>query len=185
MTSSVIRTSIQWKTELPFNGRLNFHSMEDQTSLQAKESDRSGGAFGALGGALVLKSSLGEASMRTDLVEGRTTSRRATWLQLPRFPTPNGNVPAFPQTDFHLWRNENRHFALYLPGCGDFNARRIGEPPISDGSQRGSANATPYALRRSTTENDRVVQPDLKLGRCPRPRTRVNHKRLAGIRGMG
>ena len=56
-------------------------------------------------------------------------SRRATWLQMPRFPTPNRNVPAFPQTDFHLWRNENRHFALYLLGCGDFNARRIGEPP--------------------------------------------------------
>ena len=80
--------------------------------------------------------------MRTDLVEGRTTSRRATWLQLPRFPTPNGNVPAFPQTDFngnvpafpqtdfHLWRNGNLHFTLYLKGHGDSHTRKIGKPPI-------------------------------------------------------
>ena len=53
-------------------------------------------------------------------------SRRATWLQLPRFPTPNGNVPAFPQTDFHLWRNGNLHFTLYLKGHGDSRARKIG-----------------------------------------------------------
>ena len=57
-------------------------------------------------------------------------SRRATWLQLPRFPTPNGNVPAFPQTDFHLWRNGNLHFTLYLKGHGDSHTRKIGEPPI-------------------------------------------------------
>ncbi len=43
---------------------------------------------------------------------------------------PNGNASAFPQTDFHLRRNENRHFTLYLQGCGDFHASKNGEPPI-------------------------------------------------------
>ena len=41
----------------------------------------------------------------------------------------------------------------------------------SDGCQKGSANATPYALRHPTPGNDRVVQFDLELGHCPRPRT--------------
>lgn len=59
-------------------------------------------------------------------------SRRATWLQLPRFPTPNGNVPAFSQTDFHLWRNGNLHFTLYLKGHGDSHTRKIGEPPTGN-----------------------------------------------------
>ena len=49
--------------------------------------------------------------------------------QLPRFPAPNGNAFAFPQTDFHLRRNENLHFTLYLEGHGDSPARKIGEPP--------------------------------------------------------
>ena len=55
----------------------------------------------------------------------------------------------------------------------------------SDGCQRGSATAPPYALRHPTSGNDRIVQFDLELGRCPRPRMCANHRRLTGIRGMG
>ena len=41
----------------------------------------------------------------------------------------HGNAPAFPQPDFHLPQNENRHFTLCLQGCARFHARKIGEPP--------------------------------------------------------
>ena len=36
---------------------------------------------------------------------------------------------AFPQADFHLRQNRNRHFTLYSQGHDDFYARKIGEPP--------------------------------------------------------
>ena len=86
---------------------------------------------------------------------GGTISRRATWLQLPRFPTPNGNVPAFPQTDFHLWRNGNLHFTLYLKGHGDSHTRKIGEPP----THARSTYEEPPSRRR-------------RLGGTPRPTLR-------------
>ena len=62
-----------------------------------------------------------------DLPEGSHVHMHV--LQLPRSPAPNGNVSAFPQTNFHLRRNENLHFTLYLQGCSDFHAPKIGEPP--------------------------------------------------------
>ena len=33
------------------------------------------------------------------------------------------------QAIFQLSQNENQHFTLYLRGCGDFHARKNGEPP--------------------------------------------------------
>ena len=63
-----------------------------------------------------------------DLPEGSHVHMHV--LQLPRSPAPNGNVSAFPQTNFHLRRNENLHFTLYLQGCSDFHAPKIGEPPM-------------------------------------------------------
>ena len=55
--------------------------------------------------------------------------RRNRRLQTPRFPAPYGNASAFPQTYFHLRRNGNRHFTLYLQRHDDFYARKIREPP--------------------------------------------------------
>jgi len=41
----------------------------------------------------------------------------------------HGNVSALLRPDFHLRRSANRHFTLCLQGCGNFHARKIGEPP--------------------------------------------------------
>ena len=79
-----------------------------------------------------------------DLPEGSHVHMHV--LQLPRSPAPNGNVSAFPQTNFHLRRNENLHFTLYLQGCSDFHAPRIGEPP---------RNAIPRKLMRRRVDAPR------------------------------
>ena len=76
--------------------------MEDQTSLQAKESDRSGGAFGALGGALVLKSSLGKASIRTDLVDGRNDESQGDLASVAAIPDTERKRPSVPADGFSL-----------------------------------------------------------------------------------
>jgi hypothetical protein len=70
---------------------------------------------------------------------------------LPRFPTPNGNVPAFPQTDFHLWRNGNLHFTLYLKGHGDSHTRKIGKPPTKQ-------QFTLYSLVECLTQRRREAE---------------------------
>ncbi len=47
------------------------------------------------------------------------------------FRPPHRNGSTFPQPNFHLAQNENRHFTLCLQGCGGFHARKIGEPPTT------------------------------------------------------
>ena len=76
--------------------------MEDQTSLQAKERDRSGGALGTLGGTLVLKSSLGEASMRTDLVDVRNDEAQGDLASVAALPDTERKRPSVPADGFSL-----------------------------------------------------------------------------------
>ena len=88
------RTSIQWKTELPFNGRPDFTSSERARPLW--------GALGTLGGALVLKSSLGEASMRTDLVDGRNDESQGDLASVSAIPDTERKRASVPADGFSL-----------------------------------------------------------------------------------
>ena len=88
--------------------------MEDQTSLQAKERDRSGGAFGTLGGALVLKSSLGKASIRTDLVDGRNDESQGDLASVAAIPDTERKRPSVPADGFSLmekWKSPLHHLS--------------------------------------------------------------------------
>ena len=76
-----------------------------------------------------MKSSLGETSIRTDLVDGRNDEAQGDFASVAAIPDTEQKRARVPADGFHLWRNENLHFTLYLKGHGDSHTRKIEEPP--------------------------------------------------------